>query len=86
VPAHLFSPALVGLLLSIFPFYMRKARLSGRVGRTVPWRQDGGQAITFASDAHSPDRLAAGFAEAVRVADAAGFSAGNDPLGLWHRR
>jgi hypothetical protein len=39
--------------------------------------------ITFASDAHSPDRLAAGFAEAVRVADAAGFGAGNDPLGPW---
>jgi histidinol-phosphatase (PHP family) len=49
------------------------------------WREDGGQAITFASDAHSPDRLAAGFAEAVRVAEAAGFGAGNDPLGLWHR-
>jgi histidinol-phosphatase (PHP family) len=49
------------------------------------WREDGGQAITFASDAHSPDRLAAGFAEAVRVADAAGFVAGNDPFDLWHR-
>jgi histidinol-phosphatase (PHP family) len=48
------------------------------------WREDGGAAITFASDAHSPDRLAAGFAEAVRVADAAGFGAGNDPLDLWH--
>jgi histidinol-phosphatase (PHP family) len=50
------------------------------------WREEGGQAITFASDAHRPDRLAAGFAEAVRVADAAGFGAGNNPLGLWHRR
>jgi histidinol-phosphatase (PHP family) len=49
------------------------------------WRADGGQAISFASDAHSPDRLAAGFAEAVRVAEAAGFGAGNDPLGLWYR-
>jgi histidinol-phosphatase (PHP family) len=49
------------------------------------WREDGGRAITFASDAHSADRLAAGFAEAVRVADAAGFGAGNDPLGLWYR-
>jgi len=50
------------------------------------WREEGGQAITFASDAHSPDRLAAGFTEAIRIADAAGFTAGNDPLGLWHRR
>ena len=49
------------------------------------WRADGGQAVTFASDAHSPDRLAAGFAEAVRVAEAAGFGAGSDPLGLWYR-
>jgi histidinol-phosphatase (PHP family) len=49
------------------------------------WREDGGQAIAFASDAHSPDRLAAGFAEAVRVAEAAGFGAGDDPLGLWYR-
>ena len=64
------------------------------VNTTVPlhpqilawWREEGGQAITFASDAHRPDRLAAGFAEGVRVADAAGFGAGNDPLGLWHRR
>lgn len=49
------------------------------------WREDGGEAITFASDAHSPDRLAAGFAEAVRVADAAGFGAGKDPLDPWYR-
>ena len=49
------------------------------------WREEGGQAITFASDAHSPDRLAAGFAEAIRIAKAAGFTAGTDPLGLWHR-
>jgi histidinol-phosphatase (PHP family) len=49
------------------------------------WRGDGGEAITFASDAHSPDRLAAGFAEAVRVADAAGFGAGRDPLDPWYR-
>lgn len=49
------------------------------------WREDGGQAITFASDAHHPDALAAGFAEAARVAAAAGFGAGSDPLGPWHR-
>ena len=79
--------------------YRHVLRLLARAGKalevntTVPlhpqilawWREDGGQAITFASDAHSPDRLAADFAEAVRVADAAGFGAGNDPLGLWYR-
>jgi histidinol-phosphatase (PHP family) len=49
------------------------------------WREEGGQAITFASDAHAPEALAAGFAEAARLADAAGFSAGRDPAGFWRR-
>jgi histidinol-phosphatase (PHP family) len=49
------------------------------------WREDGGRAITFASDAHEPDALAAGFAEAVRVAGAAGFRPGPDPHGFWIR-
>jgi len=79
--------------------YRHVLRLLARAGKalevntTVPlhpqildwWREDGGQAISFASDTHSPDRLAAGFAGAVRVADAAGFGAGKDPLGLWYR-
>ncbi len=49
------------------------------------WRKEGGRAITFASDAHSPDALADGFARAVRVADAAGFRPGPDPSGFWVR-
>jgi histidinol-phosphatase (PHP family) len=49
------------------------------------WREEGGRAITFASDAHQPDDLAAGFAEAVRVAQAAGFRPGADPHGFWVR-
>jgi len=49
------------------------------------WREEGGGAITFASDAHQPDALAAGFAEAARVARAAGFRPGRDPLGFWVR-
>jgi histidinol-phosphatase (PHP family) len=49
------------------------------------WREDGGNAVTFASDAHQPDALAAGFAEAVRVARAAGFRPGLDPHGFWVR-
>ena len=50
------------------------------------WRQEGGQAITFASDAHDPAALAAGFTEAVHLADAAGFAAGHDPYGFWDRK
>jgi histidinol-phosphatase (PHP family) len=49
------------------------------------WREEGGQAVTFASDAHRPDDLAAGFTEAVRVAQAAGFRPGPDPHGFWVR-
>jgi histidinol-phosphatase (PHP family) len=49
------------------------------------WREEGGDAITFASDAHQPDALAAGFTEAAAVARAAGFRGGNDPADLWRR-
>lgn len=50
------------------------------------WRDEDGQAITFASDAHEPAVIAAGFADAARIADAAGFAADRDPCGLWHRK
>jgi histidinol-phosphatase (PHP family) len=49
------------------------------------WRQGGGQAITFASDAHKPEALAHGFAEAVAMARATGFRPSGDPLGFWVR-
>jgi histidinol-phosphatase (PHP family) len=49
------------------------------------WREEDGRAVTFASDAHQPDALAAGFREAVAVARAAGFRPGPDPLGFWVR-
>jgi histidinol-phosphatase (PHP family) len=49
------------------------------------WREEGGQAITFASDAHLPGALAAGFAAAARLAATAGFEAAPDPAGLWRR-
>jgi histidinol-phosphatase (PHP family) len=50
------------------------------------WWQEGGQAITFASDAHDPAALAAGFADAAHLAEAAGFAAGLDPCALWGRK
>lgn len=49
------------------------------------WRHEGGQAITFASDAHNPATLAAGFTEAVQMAEAAGFAPGHDLCGPWGR-
>jgi len=49
------------------------------------WRELGGEAISFGSDAHRPDDLAAGLAEAAAIAEAAGFRPGRDPLALWGR-
>lgn len=49
------------------------------------WREEGGDAITFASDAHAPEDLARGFTEAAAIARAAGFRGGTDPADLWRR-
>jgi histidinol-phosphatase (PHP family) len=49
------------------------------------WREAGGKAITFGSDAHDPSGLAHGFSEAVGVVEAAGFRAGRHPHDFWSR-
>ncbi|GAB2626053.1 PHP domain-containing protein [Nocardioides ginkgobilobae] len=49
------------------------------------WHEEGGDSITFASDAHDSASVARGFADAVRRAEAAGFRPGPDPLGCWRR-
>jgi histidinol-phosphatase (PHP family) len=49
------------------------------------WHDEGGTAITFASDAHEPSALGRGFLDAVRVAEAAGFRARRDPYAFWGR-
>jgi histidinol-phosphatase (PHP family) len=49
------------------------------------WRDEGGDAVTFGSDAHEPWRVAAGFADAARMAEAYGFRPGTDPHDLWGR-
>jgi histidinol-phosphatase (PHP family) len=49
------------------------------------WYDEGGEAISFASDAHEPGALAAGFADAVQLAEAAGFRRARDPLAFWAR-
>jgi histidinol-phosphatase (PHP family) len=40
------------------------------------WHDEGGEAITFGSDAHEPDLVAHGFAEAAAMAEAHGFRPG----------
>ncbi len=47
------------------------------------WRQEGGGAISFGSDAHQPAALAHGFAEAAAVAESCGFRPGRDPADYW---
>jgi len=70
--------------------------LAGRVlevntrGRPIPeivrwWREEGGTAISFGSDAHAPDALAFGFAEAAAMVEAHGFRPGRHPHDMWRR-
>ena len=49
------------------------------------WREEGGQAITFGSDAHDPTGLAHGFSEAVAMVEAYGFRPGRHPHDFWTR-
>ncbi|WP_218108904.1 PHP domain-containing protein [Streptomyces agglomeratus] len=63
------------------------------VNTTVPlhpqivrwWHQEGGEAITFGSDAHDPAALAGGFADAAAMAEAGGFRPGGHPHDFWRR-
>jgi histidinol-phosphatase (PHP family) len=47
------------------------------------WRDEGGGAITFGSDAHDPPELARGFAAAAAMAEAHGFRPGRHPHDFW---
>lgn len=49
------------------------------------WREEGGRAVTFGSDAHAPAGLARGFAEATAVVEAHGFRPGRHPYDVWSR-
>jgi histidinol-phosphatase (PHP family) len=43
------------------------------------WHEEGGEAITFGSDAHEPSAVARGFRDAAHMAEARGFRSGRDP-------
>lgn len=49
------------------------------------WHEVGGEAVSFGSDAHRPEDLAAGLSDAAAMAEAAGFRPAGDPLPLWLR-
>ncbi len=47
------------------------------------WREEGGTAVSFGSDAHVASRVGDKFRRAVEIAAAAGFGRGRDPAGFW---
>jgi histidinol-phosphatase (PHP family) len=47
------------------------------------WREAGGKAVSFGSDAHQPWRVGDRFKLAVDVVEAAGFRAGRDRFDFW---
>jgi histidinol-phosphatase (PHP family) len=49
------------------------------------WHDEGGDAITFGSDAHLPAFVGHGFREAAQMAEAHGFLPGDNPHDLWER-
>ncbi|GAA2621417.1 PHP domain-containing protein [Paractinoplanes durhamensis] len=52
----------------------------------VRWfREEGGDAVTFGSDAHFPEAVGQGLAEAVAMVEAHGFRAGAHPHDRWWR-
>lgn len=49
------------------------------------WREVGGQAVQYGSDAHQPDKTAEGFLVATQMVESAGFKPARDPVSLWRR-
>jgi histidinol-phosphatase (PHP family) len=49
------------------------------------WHQEGGDAVSFGSDAHTPPAVADGFAEAAAMVRGCGFRPGREPHHLWRR-
>ncbi|MBO0820536.1 MAG: PHP domain-containing protein [Nocardiopsaceae bacterium] len=47
------------------------------------WREEGGDAVSFGSDAHVPGRVGDRFKLAVDVVEQAGFRPGRDPYDFW---
>ncbi|NGM15176.1 PHP domain-containing protein [Verrucosispora sioxanthis] len=75
---------------------LRVTALSGRaleVNTRLPlhstvlgwWHEEGGDAITFGSDAHLPAFVGHGFGEAAQLAQAHGFRPGRNPHDRWGR-
>jgi histidinol-phosphatase (PHP family) len=93
-PGGAFDP---GRFEEEFRYALRATASSGRaleVNTRIPlhatilrwWHAEGGDAISFGSDAHHPDLVAHGFRDAAAMAEAHGFRPGRSPYDLWSRR
>ena len=49
------------------------------------WWEEGGERVSFGSDAHEPSAIAKGFGEAAAAVEAAGFRPAADPVDFWRR-
>ncbi|MGM7665887.1 PHP domain-containing protein [Microbacterium sp. A93] len=60
---------------------------TGRLWSWIPqwWAEEGGRAVTFGSDAHTPDAVARNFPEATAMLEHYGFRAGANSWDLWTR-
>lgn len=58
---------------------------TGRLRSWIPqwWKEEGGRAVTFGSDAHVPQALADGFPEAQLMLEQLGFRPGASPDQIW---
>jgi len=99
-PLRYWPPSAGGLDVAVFEEEFRVAlRALARSGRALEvntrgplrvelvrwWRDEGGTAVTFGSDAHDPPSLGRGFARAAAMVEAHGFTPGRHAYQAWHR-
>lgn len=92
-PTARYGPFDPGRFEELFRGAMRAIASSGRAlemntRRLWPWipqwwKEEGGQAVSFGSDAHVPHALADGFPEAQLMLEHLGFRPGSRPESLW---
>ena len=78
-----FRPAMRALADSGRALEMNTRRLWSWVPQW--WSEEGGRAITFGSDAHTPHTLAESFPEAAAMVEHFGFRPGRRPEDFWTR-
>jgi histidinol-phosphatase (PHP family) len=96
-PARQAGPFDVLMFEAEFRHTLRTAAESGRaleINTRIPslhptllrwWHEEGGEAVTFGSDAHQPSAVAIGFRKAAAIAQAHGFRPGPNPYEWWAR-